>query len=129
MAKPKTMLIAEQKPAPNHSQHSQAHHLTGYDTQLLAVFAYNRVLIRRYHEALPIYQMLAFIEPHHILWRLAQSLCLIHQNQSPEALTILNQIDSQQLPAHHFSFFQKLNHYAQKSQQQSQQQSQHQKGN
>ena len=48
------------------------------DIQTLEVFAYNRMLVRRFAEALPVYELLAQLEEKKTLWQLAIVSCFWH---------------------------------------------------
>jgi len=81
------------------------------DIKTLEVFAYHRLLVRRYDEALSIYTFLAQLEPTKIKWKLAQSLCLIHQHAYADAKQIANSIAPSALAQSERQFLTKLYQY------------------
>lgn len=58
------------------------------DIETLEVFAYNRLIVRRFAEALSVYQLLSQLESKKHKWQLASLLCLWHLGSAATATAI-----------------------------------------
>ncbi len=69
------------------------------DIKTLAVFAYNRTLVRHYSSAAVVYRFLTAIDEGNPSWILGAGLCLAHQGAYDEAALWLKLISQQNLAA------------------------------
>ena len=67
------------------------------DIKTLAMFAYNRTLVRYDSEALIIYRFLAALDQDELRWKLGAGLCLVRQGAYDEAALWLSPIGAQKL--------------------------------
>lgn len=60
------------------------------DIETLEVFAYNRLLVKRWGEALLVYELLAHLQPQNHKWQLARIFCLTHKKLYKAAAQLSN---------------------------------------
>ena len=85
--------------------------LTMQDITTLEVLAYHRLLVRRYDEALPIYQFLGELQPDAHKWKLAQTVCLIHRHAYADADQIIKTISIEGIDQHESDLLAQLNQH------------------
>ena len=81
------------------------------DIKILEVFAYHRLLVQRYDEALPVYQFLAALQPEARKWKLAQGLCLVHQRAYAGAERVIKTIGTDGLAQDESHLLSQLNQH------------------
>ena len=81
------------------------------DITTLEVFAYHRLLVRRYDEALPIYQFLAELQPAAHKWKLAQGVCLIHRHAYADAEQVIKTISIEGIDQNESDLLSQLNQH------------------
>jgi hypothetical protein len=80
------------------------------DIETLEIFAYNRLIVRRFAEALPVYGLLSQLESRKHKWQLASVLCLWQLGSLERAKDSLAQISALSLPPAEKKLFSRLFH-------------------
>ncbi len=82
--------------------------LSTQDIETLELFAFNRLLVRRFDEALPVYELLPHLEKSTHKWQLAQAWCLYHLGKFALATARLESIKSATLTTTEKALFSRL---------------------
>lgn len=80
------------------------------DKEVLEIFAYNRLLVRRFDEALPVYELLWQLEGSKNKWQLAQVWCLYHLGREKKAQQQLAHLSPATLTSTEKPLFSRLSH-------------------
>ncbi len=83
------------------------------DISTLEIFAYNRIAVRRFAEALPVYELLSELENKKQSWQLAAILCLWHLGARASAHAKLETLEPQRFTQEEKSFFSRLSQLVQ----------------